>query len=185
LSREDIVWVKQVCEGDHNAYRYLIRAYDSMAFTIAVSVVKDAQIAQEIVQDAFLKAYQRLHSFNMQSSFKTWFYRIVTNEALMRCRKTKKDSLLFIEIPDTITDDFFPEEITNEILVKYIDKALHELPAKESLVLRLFYLQEMDIKSVAEVTGWTINNVKVILHRSRKRMKLVLLELVKKENDAS
>jgi RNA polymerase sigma factor (sigma-70 family) len=183
LSREDIAWVKRVNDGDHSAYRYLIRAYEKMAFAIAVSVIKDSQIAQEIVQDAFLKAYQRLHLFNMQSSFKTWFYRIVTNEALMRCRKTKRDNLLFVDVPDTITDDSFLEEITSEALTKHIDEALHQLPSKESLVLRLFYLQEMDIKAVAEVTGWSVNNVKVILHRSRKRMKLVLLEILKKEND--
>lgn len=176
---EDHVWVRKVCDGDQNAYRYLIRAYQDMGYAIAISVVKDSHIAQEVVQDAFLKAYQRLHMFNLQSSFKTWFYRIVTNEALMRLRRINRDYLSFVELPESEIEDSFLEEINNEQLIELMDVALYRLPAKECLVLRLFYLQEMDIKTVADSTGWTINNIKVILHRARKRMKCILLEMIK------
>lgn len=179
MSRGDLDWVKRVLEGDQDAYRNLIRAYQDMAYTIAIAVVKDAHLAQEVVQDAFLKAYQRLKQFKLESSFKTWFYRIVTNEALMCLRKQKRNNLLFIEIPEVEIEH---DDFTNEELEKYLELALLKLPPKESLVLRLFYLEQMHIQAVTEVTGWTTNNVKVILHRARKRMKLIIGELIKKNN---
>lgn len=183
---QDHVWVGQVCAGDKNAYRYLIRAYQDMGYAIAFSVVKDSHIAQEVVQDAFLKAYQRIHLFNRQASFKTWFYRIVTNESLMRLRKMKRDNLSFIALPETEDDNDFLIEINQEQLIELTNQALHLLPAKESLVLRLFYLQEMDLKTVAESTGWRLNNIKVILHRARKRLKRILSDMIKKNtNEAS
>lgn len=154
-----------------------------MAFTIAFALIKDTHLAEEVVQDAFLKAYQRLRQFKFESSFKTWFYRIVTNEALMCLRKQKKDNLLFVDLPEVGEDT--ESEITYEELEQYIESAMVNLPSRESLVLRLFYLEQMNIQAVSDATGWSINNVKTILHRARKRMKLIINTLIKKEKYAS
>ena len=183
MSREDLLWVRRVLDGDHNAYRNLIRTYQEMAFTIAFAVIKDAQLAEEIVQDAFLKAFQRLRQFKLESSFKSWFYRIVTNEALMCLRKQKRDNLLFIELPEV--DASNEDEIASDDLEKYIEAAMLQLPSRESLVLRLFYLEQMSLQAVTDATGWSVNNVKVILHRARKRIKLIITELIKKDKHAS
>ncbi len=183
MSREDLLWVRRVLDGDHNAYRNLIRNYQDMAVTIAFAVIKDAQLAEEIVQDAFLKAYQRLRQFKFESSFKSWFYRIVTNEALMCLRKQKRDNLLFIELLDV--DASTEDEIASDDLEKYIEAAMLQLPSRESLVLRLFYLEEMSLQAVTDATGWSVNNVKVILHRARKRIKVIINELIKKDKHAS
>ena len=86
---------------------------------------------------------------------------------------------MFIEIPEVEIEH---DDFTNEELEKYLEPALLKLPPKESLVLRMFYLEQMNIQTVTEVTGWTTNNVKVILHRARKRMKLIIDELIKKNN---
>ncbi|MFN3665836.1 MAG: RNA polymerase sigma factor [Sediminibacterium sp.] len=182
MSNSDLDWVKRVLEGDEDAYRNLIRAYQDMAYAIAIAVVKDEHLAQEVVQDAFLKAYQRLNQFKLASSFKTWFYRIVTNEALMCLRKKKRNNLVFIELPE---NEVGYGDFTNEDLGKYVEQALLALPSKESLVLRLFYLEQMKIQAVTDVTGWTAENVKVILHRARKRMKQIINELIKKDKHAS
>jgi len=183
LSREEQDWVKRVLEGDQDAYRNLIRAYQDMAYTIAFALIKDAHLTEEVVQDAFLKAYQRLHQFKFDSSFKTWFYRIVTNEALMYLRKQKKHTILLIDLPEVGEDT--ENEITYEDLEKYIEPAMMNLPPRESLVLRLFYLEQMSIQTVADATGWSVNNIKIILHRARKRMKLIINVLIKNEKYAS
>ncbi len=177
MSREDQAWVKRVLEGDQDAYRNLIRAYQDMAYTIAFALIKDAHLTEEVVQDAFLKAYQRLRQFKFDSSFKTWFYRIVTNEALMCLRRQKNHTLLFTDLPEIEVDT--DTEITYEELEKYIEPAMIHLPPRESLVLRLFYLEQMNIQAVSNITGWSVNNVKIILHRARKRMKLIINMLIK------
>jgi RNA polymerase sigma-70 factor (ECF subfamily) len=171
---DDLTHVENVCRGNDNAFRFLIRNHQQMAFTIASTIIHDAFIVQEVVQDAFVKAYQNLHKFNKQSRFGTWFYRIVVNEALMRKRKIKADKLDFTgTIHETEMhinlDDFSQDEIN-----KLVDEALQMLSVNESLALRLFYLQEESIKNVSGITGWTEANTKTILHRARKKMNQVL-----------
>jgi RNA polymerase sigma factor (sigma-70 family) len=173
---DDNSYVRRICAGEEDVFRLLIRSYQEIAFNIAVSVVKDEFVSQEVVQDAFVKVYKNLRSFNHQSKFSTWLYRIVTNEALMRLRKMKKDPLRFL--------DNLPEEadIAEEETQIMVNKALQLLPPNESLSIRLFYLQEENIKTVSEITGWTASNTKTILHRARKHLMAILRELIKEAN---
>lgn len=175
---EDL-FIRKVCDGDENAYRYFIQQYKDMAFNIAFSVVKDEFTAQEITQDAFLKAYGNLSSFNRKSSFSTWFYRIVTNESLMYLRKNKIDFLEmdFDELGE-IADESIIKNIEHAEQSRLINEALLQLNPKESLALRLFYLEEESVQQVCEITGWSVANAKVILHRARKNMYAVLSKLI-------
>lgn len=176
----DDFYIKQVCEGDSEAFRYFINKYKDMAFSIAMSVVKDSFIAQEVVQDAFVKAYQSLRTFSKRSTFSTWFYRIVTNEALMRMRKMKKEIIEFTEeYSNELVDEQALFSLQDDEQTYLINEALQKLPAKESLALRLFYLQEESLKEVGEITGWSEANTKIILHRARKNMFSVLIQLMK------
>jgi RNA polymerase sigma-70 factor (ECF subfamily) len=101
----------------------------------------------------------------------------------MCLRKQKRDNLLFIELLDV--DASTEDEIASDDLEKYIEAAMLQLPSRESLVLRLFYLEEMSLQAVTDATGWSVNNVKVILHRARKRIKVIINELIKKDKHAS
>ncbi len=176
----DDLYIKKVRGGDKDAFRYFIKAYQDMAFSIAISVVKDEFVAQEVVQDAFVKAFQNIDSFSKKSSFKTWFYRIVTNEALMRLRKLKKEIIDFTEdYQGEVVDENSILPLQEEEQSYLINKSLQKLPPKESLALRLFYLQEESIKEVCEITGWSEANTKIILHRARKNMFTVLTQLIK------
>lgn len=176
----DDLYIRKVSEGDAEAFGYFLNKYKDMAFSIAMSVLKDPFIAQEVVQDAFIKAYQHLGTFGKRSSFSTWFYRIVANEALMRLRKMKKEIIEF-------TDDYSNDPVDEQALLSLqedeqsylINEALQRLPAKESLALRLFYLEEESIKQVGEITGWSEANTKTILHRARKNMFAILTQLMK------
>ncbi len=153
-----------------------------MGFTVAISIVKDAFTAQEVLQDAFVKAYKNLPSFSNHSSFRTWFYRIVVNEALSRSRKDKRDILTYTdELNAETTDDTFIPALKEEEQIHLINEALQRLSPNESLVIRLFYLQEESIKEVCEVTGWTESNTKVLLHRARKNMFAILSQLMKQQ----
>ena len=167
----DHTYIRKVCSGDTQAYRYFLTQYKDMAFSLAVSVVKDEFIAEEIVQDAFMKAFRAMNSFNFQSKFSTWFYRIVTNEALMRLKKMKREIVVFTA---EYTEDSLDEDVLSALQEDehhhLVNAALNMLAPKESLVLRLFYLEEESIKTVCEITGWSASNTKVLLHRARKSM---------------
>ena len=174
--------IRKVLNGDEGAFRYFITEYKDMAFTVAISVVKEQNIAQEVVQDAFLKAFKSLHSFKKEALFSTWFYRIVVNEALMRLKKMKRDILIFSPDCDRDVRDesvFFSLEEPEQSHL--INEALKKLSPNESLVLRLFYLQEENLRSVGDITGMSVANVKVTLHRARKNM-FRLISQLKKNN---
>ncbi len=178
----DDLYIAKVLEGDTEAYRYFLRKYQDMAFSLAMSVLKDEFAAEEAVQDAFVKAFNALSSFSMQASFKTWFYRIVLNEAFLRRNKQQKEFLDFKEdYEHEVVDEAPLEQKGQEEKTWLVNEALKRLPDREAVVLRLFYLEEESIKTVSETTGWSESNVKVILHRARKNMLTVITKLMKHE----
>lgn len=178
----DEIYINKVCQGDEDAFRYFLREYKDMAFTVAVSVVKDEFIAQEVVQDAFIKAFKGLKSFNKKSTFRTWFYRIVVNEDFMCLKKLKKEIVWFgDDYKNDVPDESVLLCLQEEEQTYLINAALKKLPPKESLALRLFYLQEESIKEVCEITGWSEANTKVILQRARKNMFIAFTEIINSE----
>jgi RNA polymerase sigma-70 factor (ECF subfamily) len=174
----DEKYIQEVLNGDHNAFRFLIKRYKDIAYTMAMSVVKDEFIAQEVLQMAFVNAFVKLSTFKGHSKFSTWLYRIVINEAFKAMNKQKSEMIAFsassiITSPET---ECFSFNINAEEQKFYINEALQKLAPKESLALRLFYLEENSIEEISEMTGWSISNIKVLLHRARTNMKTLLLK---------
>jgi RNA polymerase sigma-70 factor (ECF subfamily) len=181
----DEICIRQILDGDKEAFRKLIIKYKDMSYSLAMSVVKDEFLAEEIIQRSFLIAYEKLSTFRGASKFSTWFYRIVINESFKYAKKHKSEFIDFVESPPEFSD-----EIENAILKletddqKYfINEALKKIPPKESLILRLFYLDEKNIEEICIVTGWSSSNIKVILHRARINLKRVLTIIYKLEKN--
>jgi RNA polymerase sigma factor (sigma-70 family) len=155
-----------------------------MAFSLSMSIVKSELTAEEAIQDAFLKAFQNLRKFKQKSKFSTWFYRIVVNESLRKIQKKqleieKKGAEPEPEAADSSTDGF---QALHEIEQKeIIQNVLDELPASDSLLLRLYYLDENNVDEIVEITGLSNSNVKVILHRARLKFYQVLQHTFKHE----
>lgn len=173
MINKDDEYLDRVLSGDTDAFRYFLATYKDMAFNVAVSIVKDDQYAEEIVQDAFMKAFNGLKSFNRTAKFRSWFYRIIVNESFQQLRKIKKDRsrLEFTEVYPLSSGGL---EESDNTKMEQVTRLLRSLPAKESLVLNLFYLEENTLKEITEITGWTLANVKVILHRARKTIRTQL-----------
>ena len=166
----DDEYIDKVLSGGSNSFRYFLKTYKDMAFNIAVSIVKDDHYAEEIVQDSFMKAFNNLKSFNRTAKFKSWFYRNIVNESFQALRKLKKGGPV-VDISELAESSLeLPIAPSNEITEKVI-QLIRLLPPKESLVLNLFYLEDYSLKEVGEMTGWTISNAKVILHRARKNLR--------------
>ena len=171
-TRSDQVHIEQVCSGDKEAFRYFIKTYQGMAYSIAISMVKNEFSANDVVQNSFIRAYKALRSYRSDAKFSTWLYKIVVNEALKYLKKNKR-SQEFI----TYVDDSYDYSGTfNEAVVLFdasdtkmeIEKTMNLMKPKEALILKLFYLHEESIKEIEKITGFTASNIKVLLHRARK-----------------
>jgi len=166
-------YIQKVLNGDGDAFRFIINDYKNVAFSFAMSVLKDEYLAQEALQISFIKVYSKLHTFKGKSKFSTWLYRIVVNESFKVLKKQKNNFIVFDELAETLAveSDAYKIKDKNDYEKYYINEALKRLKPKESLVLRLFYLEEHSIKEIIDITGWSKSNIKVILHRARVNMK--------------
>lgn len=152
-----------------------------MAFSVAISIVKQEHLAEDVVQDAFIKCYQSLSSFTGKSKFSTWFYRIVVYVAFTSIRHKKLQQVDFdLTDHDQTSDASVLDDIIDHERKEMINDALAILSPKESVALRLFYLEEQSMEEMMEIMGWTLANTKIILHRARKNMQQILHQLIKK-----
>lgn len=179
----DSVYIKKVLDGSTEDFRYFIRKYKDLAFSVAVSVVKNEFDAEDVVQEAFIKAFKNLKSFREKSEFKTWFYRILINEAFKRIQKTKNEIILpsgqnLPEVED-FTDTFRGMNAEEQRVL--VTESLKKIPPRESLSLQLFYLEGNSIDEITNITGWSEANVKVILHRARKHLLQVVNAMIEEE----
>jgi RNA polymerase sigma-70 factor (ECF subfamily) len=168
----DSEYIRKVLNGSTEDFRYFVRKYRDLAFSVAVSVVKSEYEAEEVVQEAFIKAFQNLKSFRGNSEFKTWFYRILINEAFKQYQRLKMEVVLPLTDgrtdPEDISDSFRGLDPDEQKLL--VTESLKKIPPRESLSLQLFYLEGNSLEEIAGITGWSDSNVKVILHRARKHL---------------
>ncbi len=176
-------YIKKVLDGQTEEFRYFIKQYKDLAFSVAFSVVKNEFTAAEVVQESFVKAFENLKSFKGQSKFSTWLCRIVINESFKTARKEKRtvSETGFVSVKDYQENPVIFVELKETEQKYYINECLNRLPANECLVLRLFYLAENSIKEICEMTGWSESNIKVHLHRGRKNMQELLQRMLNTE----
>jgi len=177
--------IQKVLKGNINSFRYLVDKYKDMSFSIAMSILKDEFEAEDVIQEAFVKAFKNLRDFRKESGFSTWLYRIVVNESLGRMRKMKPQRM-----PDPGRDEDDGQEyeiqetifhLTRDDQIRYINKVLDMMDARESLLMRLFYLNESSLNEIEEISGFSSSNVRVILHRARKNFYCFLKNELKEE----
>ncbi len=174
----ELLYIMRIIAGETSLFTYFVVAYKNMAYTIAFRIVNNREDTEEVVQDAFVKAYTSLHSFRQDSKFSTWLYKIVVNMALSKIRKKKLwlDERAIKELtcmPDTGLEDAYKSLVKSE-QEKIIQQALGEMSMEDSLLLTLYYLQEQTLDEIEEITGIPKENAKVKIHRARKKMYLII-----------
>lgn len=177
---DDEILINQILQGEHLLFEKLVNKHKSYAFTIALNVLKNREDAEEAAHDSFLKAYKNLASFNRESKFSTWLYRIVFNTSItyQRKRKIKSEDLETIEYSYGAHDKFSLE--TND-QKHYITQGLNRLVETDRLIISLFYLKELSLEEIGEITGIQTNTIKVKLHRARKRLAKEMKDILKEE----
>ncbi len=172
MNHSDKKIITQVRKGDIAAYASLVKRYQNMAYSLAHSITKNKEDAEEVAQDAFVKAYKKLDTFKGNSKFSTWLYQIVYRTALSKIR-LKKD----IYKPTNKEEDrninygtYEQNHLERLDKKKMLKLALSRLNEDEGFLLVLYYYQELNIEEISSLTDYSVSNVKVKLHRARKNL---------------
>ncbi|WP_394746935.1 RNA polymerase sigma factor [Spongiimicrobium salis] len=173
--------IERIKEGDAYAFRLMVEKYKDVSLSLVCSIVKDEQLAEDILQDVFIRVFEKVHTFKFKSSFSTWLYRIAVNMSYTAL-KSRKHSMDINTLEETSEIRVNTKELMKEAYQKkFIHLALKALNADEALVLQLFYLSEKSMKEIVKITGFTLSKVKISLHRGRGNLDFQLRQLLGNE----
>lgn len=158
-----------IANDDRNAFGQLVTAYEQGLRRFIFNLCGDEELTNDLAQDTFLKAYLAIRSFQGISRFKTWLYRIGYNEFLSHRRANQ---YIFTDENPPDDDSVSPSTITDARLT--IEQCISQLSEAERTVVMLFYLEDMPIKRIVEITGMPDGSIKSYLHRAKSRMRLFL-----------
>jgi RNA polymerase sigma-70 factor (ECF subfamily) len=166
----DVDLVKRCQGADETAYEALVERYRRRAYWVAFHMVGDAEEAWDITQEAFLRVFRNIHSFDLDRNFHTWLYRIVSNLCIDSLRKRSGEKAVEVEdLNEFIPGGARPEAVlANRELSTEIEQCLQQLPPRYRSVIVLRDINELSCKEIAKIVGCTHATVRWRLHRARK-----------------
>jgi len=178
----DVALVERVRAGDVSAYDTLVRKYERQIFRIAQHITQNREDAEDVMQDAFLKAYEKLEQFQGNSKFYTWLVRIAVNESLMRLRKRRTGKMVSIDedleteegsVPRDLADWApNPEQNYNQAeLADILRKTIQGLPRSFRVVFALRDVEGLSTQETAEALDLSVPAVKSRLLRARLQLR--------------
>lgn len=148
--KADLELVQQVKEGDQLAFSELVKRHQKVLLRVVLRFTRDLDLAEDVLQDSFVKAYQKIHQFEGRSSFKSWLFRIAINTAKNKLRSLKKDQ---VSIDDVQVSKGAEAEsaLLRAAVEKKMKEEIDELPAKQRTALMLRVYEEMSFKEIAQI----------------------------------
>jgi RNA polymerase sigma-70 factor (ECF subfamily) len=187
----EIMLIREAQAGSRAAFDALVRQYDGAVLRLALRLTGSEQDAQDIHQEAFLKAYRYLQNFRFECSFYTWIYRIATNLCLdhLRRRKSRREDQSVIldgrgdehDLLSNVSDDRSganpARELERKILGEKIQDALGQLTPRERMVFELKHYQGLKLRAIGEMLQTTEETAKNTLFRATRKLRLQLAEM--------
>jgi RNA polymerase sigma-70 factor, ECF subfamily len=191
---EEMALVHAAKRGDLEAFSQLVNRYDRNVFRIAQHITHNEEDAQDVVQDAFLKAYQNLEQFQENSKFYTWLVRIAVNEALMKLRKRRNDRTVSLDEDVETEEGSMPREVADwspnpeqlygqSELGDILKKTIQGLPPGFRTVFVLRDVEGLSTEETAEMLGLSVPAVKSRLLRARLQLRERLNRYFKSKRD--
>jgi RNA polymerase sigma-70 factor (ECF subfamily) len=188
---EDDELIREAQRGDRASFDSLVRRYDQSVLRLALHMLGNEQDAQDVHQEAFLKAYRHLGNFRFECSFYTWLYRIVTNLCLdqLRRRKSRREDPatvvdasgeemdLLSNISDTRAMANPSRELDRKTMGETIQAALDKLTPRERMVFELKHYQGLKLRTIGEMLSTTEETAKNTLFRATRKLRANLAEL--------
>lgn len=164
--------IQKIKAGEARAFEILVYRYQDHIYSVCLSILKNKPEAQEAAQDTFIKVYKSIKSYKEDSKLSSWMYKIAYRTSLDYLRKRKKtqdvDDVAFSLGSDekNAQEDLEQNEYSSALL-----KLVNQLPADEAGLIRMYYLEELSIKELEEISGLSQSNIKVKLFRARNKLK--------------
>jgi RNA polymerase sigma-70 factor (ECF subfamily) len=188
---EDDDLIREAQHGERAAFDSLVRRYDQSVLRLALHMLGNEQDAQDVNQEAFLKAYRHLGNFRFECSFYTWLYRIVTNLCLdhLRRRKSRREDPatvidsrgdemdLLSNISDTRSMANPARELDRKSMGESINQALDKLTPRERTVFELKHYQGLKLRTIGEMLSTTEETAKNTLFRATRKLRAHLADL--------
>jgi RNA polymerase sigma-70 factor (ECF subfamily) len=173
--------IKAIKKGDQNAYAEIVEIYKNKVYQLCYRMLGNRHEAEDVAQEAFIRAYVNIHTYNPNMKFSSWLYRIATNLSIDRIRKKKPDFYLDAEVSGTdgltmysqlATTEASPEEALESLeLQETVQKAILKLPEKYRSVIVLKYIEELSLQEISEILDLPVGTVKTRIHRGREALR--------------
>lgn len=185
-SETDQQLISKTLQGHTHAFGALVVRYQDFVFTIVLRMVKVREEAEEIAQDTFVKAYEKLESFKGKSKFSSWLYSIAYRTALDSIRKRKKFqnqvSVDDLHSEAIVTIDNGLQKLVAKERVEVIQHCIMQLSETDAAIITFYYFESLSVKEISKITGESQDNIKIKLYRSRKKLFILLKPFVQSEN---
>lgn len=169
---EDIVLVRRVKNGDRNAFCQLVERYKERIYFITYRMTNNHADADDLSQEAFIRAYESIGSFKEQSSFFTWLYRITVNITINHLKKIGRRQKFALDENISIEGSSNPGKISeSRELHEVITKAIGSLPLKQRAIVELVILEGLSHRKAGEILGCPEKTVSWYLFQARKKLK--------------
>jgi RNA polymerase sigma factor (sigma-70 family) len=184
-SLTDDLIISRILLGKREYYEILVRRYNNLFYKTARGILKEEEDIEDVMQEAYIRGFEKLHQFRKEAKFSTWLGRILINCALQHLNKLKRKSYVSIDELDKVEIDNLQENTMDdnntevgENLRKALTSAIDSLPPKYRVVFVLREMEEVSVAETAEMLNITEENVKIRLHRAKNMLKDILrLEL--------
>lgn len=169
---DETLWLEQARNGDDEAFCKLVRAYQRPVYNLAYRMLGDPYEAEDAAQEAFIRAYTKLSSYDPQRKFVTWLLSITAHHCIDRLRRRR---IQFVDLEAISTNnrsaEHHPAQLEESLIhredQRFIQDLLQTLPPHHRAVLTLRYWYDLSYQEIAEVMGTTVSAVKSHLHRAR------------------
>lgn len=172
---EDVYFIDQVLRGNREAFRSLVERYHGLVYSIAYSMTRNKETAQDTVQETFYRAFRNLSAYNSVYPFGAWVRRIAVNYILDQ-RKKKKVNAVSMTTEDDMTIAISSEELDPRMeqlsgeREQTVLKAIARLPEKYRMILMLRHYEELTYEEIAETLSLPLGTVMTQLHRARNQL---------------
>ena len=170
-------YINDVLQGNQNAFEEIVLLFQHRLYHVCYRMLGSREEAQDIAQEAFVRAYSNLHTFDQKRKFSTWIFRIATNLCIDRIRKKKPDYSLDAQVPGTegldmysqiAADDDLPEKEVERLETRQrVQYEIGRLPEKYRSVITLRYMEELPLQEIADILDIPLGTVKTRVHRGR------------------
>ncbi|MGE6490015.1 RNA polymerase sigma factor SigW [Paenisporosarcina sp. NPDC076898] len=173
--------IKEVLKGDQNAFAEIVELYQDKLYRVCFRMLGNRHEAEDIAQEAFVRAFVNIHTFDTKRKFSTWLYRIGTNLCIDRIRKKKPDYYLDAEVSGTEGLNMYSqiaasEELPEDQVMKMemqdrVQYEISRLPDKYRAVIVLKYMEDLPLQEISEILEMPLGTVKTRIHRGREALR--------------